>query len=61
MSDSEDLKEQISLEDAREIDAGIDLGELIEIDLPSETLGRIAAQAAKHVIFQKVRKISGSN
>ena len=55
VSDPEDLKKQISLEDAREIDAGIELGEPIEIDLPSETLGRIAAQAAKHVIFQKVR------
>jgi len=30
-------------------------GEIIEIELPSETLGRIAAQAAKQVIFQKVR------
>jgi len=27
----------------------------VEVDLPSETLGRIAAQAAKQVIFQKVR------
>jgi N utilization substance protein A len=30
-------------------------GDMIEIDLPAETLGRIAAQAAKQVIYQKVR------
>ncbi len=47
--------EEISLEQARGIQPGIGSGESIEIDLPSETLGRIAAQAAKQVIFQKVR------
>lgn len=53
--DPDDLSHQISLVDAREIDPEIEPGGIIEIDLPSETLGRIAAQAAKHVIFQKVR------
>lgn len=46
---------EISLTDARNINAAASLGDEIEIDLPSETLGRIAAQAAKQVIFQKVR------
>ena len=46
---------EISLEDAKKIDAAARIGNYIEIDLPSETLGRIAAQAAKQVIFQKVR------
>lgn len=55
VSPPEDLSKQISLEDAREIDAEVNLGDVIEIDLPSKTLGRISAQAAKHVIFQKVR------
>lgn len=51
----EDLSKEISLEDAKAIDASATVGNFIEIDLPSETLGRIAAQAAKQVIFQKVR------
>jgi len=50
-----DISTEISLEDAKNIDAGAKVGDYIEIDLPSETLGRIAAQAAKQVIFQKVR------
>jgi N utilization substance protein A len=47
--------EEISLEEARRIRAGVEEGEAVELDLPADTLGRIAAQAAKQVIFQKVR------
>jgi N utilization substance protein A len=50
-----DLSSEISLTDAKKIDANASLENYIEIDLPSEMLGRIAAQAAKQVIFQKVR------
>jgi N utilization substance protein A len=50
-----DPSSQISLAEAKKIDANASPGSYIEIDLPSEMLGRIAAQAAKHVIFQKVR------
>lgn len=46
---------EISLQEATKIDQKASLGNYIELDLPSETLGRIAAQAAKQVIFQKVR------
>ncbi|MDD8015895.1 MAG: transcription termination factor NusA [Acidobacteriota bacterium] len=51
----EDKGHEISLEDAQKIHLEARPGDEIEIDLPSETLGRIAAQAAKQVIFQKVR------
>jgi N utilization substance protein A len=47
--------EEISLTEARAIRPDIREGESVEIDLPADTLGRIAAQAAKQVIFQKVR------
>ena len=47
--------EEISLAEARAIRPEVKEGETVEIDLPSDTLGRIAAQAAKQVIFQKVR------
>ncbi len=47
--------EEISLTEARAIRPDVKEGESVEVDLPSDTLGRIAAQAAKQVIFQKVR------
>jgi len=45
----------ISLEEAQLIQPSAAVGEAIEVDLPADMLGRIAAQAAKQVIFQKVR------
>ncbi|MGB8951317.1 MAG: transcription termination factor NusA [Candidatus Aminicenantales bacterium] len=51
----ENTAEEISLEEAKKIQPKATVGESLEIDLPSDTLGRIAAQAAKQVIFQKVR------
>jgi N utilization substance protein A len=50
-----DLAVEISLEDAKRIKPAVTVGQNVEIDLPADTLGRIAAQAAKQVIFQKVR------
>ena len=46
---------EIALAEARLATPGAAVGDELEIDLPSDTLGRIAAQAAKQVIFQKVR------
>ncbi len=51
----EDPSLEISVEEARRTRPSAALGETIEIDLPADTLGRISAQAAKQVIFQKVR------
>ena len=51
-----DAKTQISLEDAREIDAEAESGDEIGSLLEMEEFGRIAAQAAKQVICQKVRE-----
>ncbi|MHB8055836.1 MAG: transcription termination factor NusA [Candidatus Aminicenantales bacterium] len=46
---------EISPADAQRLKADAAVGDTVEIDLPSDTLGRIAAQAAKHVFVQKVR------
>jgi N utilization substance protein A len=51
----QNLASEIALKEARAIKADARLGDLMDIDLPSDTLGRIAAQAAKKVLFQKVR------
>jgi len=45
----------IKLEEAQKRNAGIQLGEFIEEPLESIDFGRIGAQAAKQVIFQKIR------
>ena len=53
----EDPTLQVTVEDARKIDPGVEVGG--ELHIPKETegiLGRIAAQLAKQVIFQKVRE-----
>ena len=47
--------EEISIEEARAIRPDAKEGETVEVDLPSDPLSRISAQAAKQVIFQKVR------
>ena len=50
-----DSSREISPAEAQRLKADAAVGDKIEIDLPSDTLGRIAAQAAKHVLVQKVR------
>ena len=47
--------DEIGLDEARRTRPGVKEGDEVELDLPADTLGRIAAQAAKQVIFQKVR------
>ena len=52
----EDPNAQIAIEAARKIDANIEPGGEVRIYKSTEGLGRIAAQMAKQVIFQKVRE-----
>ncbi len=47
---------QYTLEQAREHEPNVEIGERIEEGVPSVEFGRIAAQAARQVIFQKVRE-----
>lgn len=47
---------QIKLSAAREIDADLSIGDVIEEPVESIKFGRIAAQQAKQVIFQKIRE-----
>lgn len=51
----EDPARQISLSDAAQTDAAIQLGDYLEKPLEPIEFGRIGAQAAKQVIFQKIR------
>ncbi len=49
-------KAEISLTEAREYDSEAEVGDEIGAMIDMEELGRIAAQTAKQVIFQKVRE-----
>ncbi|MER0216008.1 MAG: transcription termination/antitermination protein NusA [Nitrosomonas sp.] len=51
----EDPARQIALSDAAETDADIQVGNFLEKPLEPIEFGRIGAQAAKQVIFQKIR------
>ena len=52
----EDKVEQISLEDARNIDSKYELGDIVQIPVESKSFGRIATQNAKNLILQKIRE-----
>lgn len=56
VEDVEDSIEQISLEDARNIDSKYDIGDIVQIPIESKSFGRIATQNAKNLILQKIRE-----
>jgi N utilization substance protein A len=51
-----DRKAQISLQEARQINPEIQLGETVLIESTPKDFGRIAAQTAKQVILQRIRE-----
>ena len=52
----EDKQQQISLEEATQINPNYELGDVIEMEVTPKDFGRIAAQAAKQVVTQRVRE-----
>jgi N utilization substance protein A len=51
-----DPSSEMSLAEARRVDPNAEIGSVIRIQKPTDALGRISAQTAKQVIFQKVRE-----
>ncbi len=50
-------RSQISLENAKQIEPKLKVGDHVQVDItPSGDFGRVAAQAAKQVILQKIRE-----
>ncbi len=47
---------EISLEEAKQIDPGSEIGDSLGIKMDTDALGRIAAQSAKQVIMQRLRE-----
>jgi N utilization substance protein A len=62
VDDVENPATELSIDEAREL-AGdeVELGDALLLPLPMEELGRIAAQTAKQILFQKVRDAVRSN
>jgi N utilization substance protein A len=56
-----DPNSEISLRDATRINPAAELDQEVEVHKPTAALGRIAAQTAKQVIFQKVREAERDN
>src|SRR3954468_6686302 len=52
----EDASKEISLDDAREFDAGFEVGDVLEEPVDFAVFGRAAVQAAKQRIIQRVRE-----
>jgi len=53
---AKDVEKEISLSEAEMISPSVEVGDVIQIEMPSEDFGRIAAQTAKQVILQKIRE-----
>ncbi|GEN54108.1 transcription termination factor NusA [Halobacillus faecis] len=51
-----DPQQEISLEEANEIDPNYEVEDVIEVEVTPMDFGRIAAQAAKQVVTQRVRE-----
>lgn len=47
---------EISLVDAQKLNAGADIGDVVQVEIHSKEFGRIATQNAKNVILQKIRE-----
>ncbi|MDR1196808.1 MAG: transcription termination factor NusA [Candidatus Nomurabacteria bacterium] len=52
----ENSADQMTAEQAQEIKKGAKVGDVVEEEFEVKTLGRVAAQTAKQVVFQKLRE-----
>lgn len=52
----ENDQEEISLEEAKDINIVYEIGDIVELEVTPKNFGRIAAQAAKQVVTQRVRE-----
>lgn len=56
VKDVEDLINEISLKDAKEIDPVYQLGDTVELEVTPKKFGRVAAQSAKQVVIQRIKE-----
>ncbi|WFA09764.1 transcription termination factor NusA [Tissierella sp. Yu-01] len=46
---------EVSLEEAKELDDKLEIGDLVKIEITPKNFGRIAAQTAKQVVIQRIK------
>ncbi|PKN03105.1 transcription termination/antitermination protein NusA [Candidatus Dojkabacteria bacterium HGW-Dojkabacteria-1] len=51
-----DVETEIALSEAELISPNVEIGDSVQIEMPSDDLGRIATQTAKQVLLQKIRE-----
>ena len=51
-----DSSRELSINEARKVDKNAEVGDQLRFPKPTDQLGRISAQMAKQVIFQKIRE-----
>src|SRR5690625_2828243 len=56
VEEAADVQEEITLHEALEIDPNYAVDDVIEVEITPKDFGRIAAQAAKQVVTQRVRE-----
>src|SRR5690625_1048755 len=56
VEDIENELEEILLDEAKEINLGLEVDDVVDIEVTPKDFGRIAAQAAKQVVTQRVRE-----
>ena len=54
--DTENAINEITVEEAKKIDRSYEAGDMLRIDVTPKNFGRVAAQAAKQVMIQKLRE-----
>ena len=52
----EDPNQEVTLDEAKEINAGYSLGDIVNYEVTPKTFGRIAAQTAKQVVVQRIKE-----
>lgn len=52
----EDIKSEISLEDAQKLDSRYEVDDIVEAETTPQEFGRIAAQTAKQVVMQRLKE-----
>ena len=52
-----DPSSQVSLEEAKDINSELQVGDILEYSVTPESFGRIAAQTAKQVVVQRLREV----
>lgn len=52
----EDPNQEVTLDEAKEINAGYSLGDVVNYEVTPKSFGRIAAQTAKQVVVQRIKE-----